>query len=100
MKGRRSPQLHDRLLVPRIQSYAHSNDCRDAEAVCEYLRHNYKEYQRHKLGPFRAQVARAIEVVTKHVDADADHQASNRTATAESKCDPCLRLTCRGAGRG
>jgi ribosome biogenesis ATPase len=66
-KGSRSPggQLYDRLLFPRIENYALNNDYTDVEEVTDYLRRNYKEYTRHKLGPFKNQVARAIETITR-----------------------------------
>lgn len=37
----------------------------DVDAVTDHLRRNYKEYQRQKAGPFKNQVARAIEVITR-----------------------------------
>lgn len=53
--------LLDRLIVPRIKSFAQNNDFTDVDAVAEYLRGTYREYQRHKLGPFRSQVAKAVQ---------------------------------------
>ena len=67
MKGKKSPgsSLYDRLLVPRIEAYGLNNDYTDVEEVCEHLRTSYREYTRQKLGPFRNQVARAIEAVSR-----------------------------------
>ena len=53
--------LLDRLIVPRIESFAQNNDYTDVDAVAEYLRGTYREYQRHKIGPFRSQVAKAVQ---------------------------------------
>lgn len=66
-RGTRSPggTLYDRLLVPRIEAFAQNNDHTDEEAVVEYLRRSYKEYQRQKAGPFRLQVTRAIDIVSR-----------------------------------
>lgn len=36
-----------------------------AEAVCEYLRRNYREYTRTKLPVFRQQVERAVEAIAR-----------------------------------
>ncbi len=55
--------LLDRLIVPRIESFAQNNDYTDIEAVADYLRGVYREYQRHKLGPFRSQVAKAVQFI-------------------------------------
>ena len=57
------PYLLDRLIVPRIESFAQNNDYTDIEAVADYLRGVYREYQRHKLGPFRSQVAKAVQFI-------------------------------------
>ena len=57
------PYLLDRLIVPRIENFAQNNDYTDIEAVAEYLRGVYREYQRHKLGPFRSQVAKAVQFI-------------------------------------
>ena len=57
------PYLLDRLIVPRIESFAQNNDYTDIEAVSDYLRGVYREYQRHNLGPFRSQVAKAIQFI-------------------------------------
>ncbi|DBA66741.1 TPA: hypothetical protein ACH3X2_001890 [Trebouxia sp. C0005] len=67
-KAQRTPAnqgtyLLDRLIVPRIESYAQNNDYTDIEAVADYLRGVYREYQRHKLGPFRSQVAKAVQFI-------------------------------------
>ena len=59
--GVSGPYLLDRLIVPRIESFAQNNNYTDVDAVVDYLRGVYREYQRHKLGPFRSQVAKAIE---------------------------------------
>lgn len=66
-KGSKSPggQLYDRLLLPRIEQYALNNDYRDLDELTDYLRRSYKEYQRQKLGPFKNQVARAVETITR-----------------------------------
>lgn len=66
-RGTKSPggQLYDRLLLPRIENYALNNDYTDIDELTEHLRRNYKEYQRQKLGPFRNQVARAVEAITR-----------------------------------
>ncbi len=53
----------DRNLVPRIENYALNNDITDVEDVIEFLRHNYKEYQRKQLSAFRTMTERAIKVV-------------------------------------
>ena len=53
----------DRLIVPRIESFAQNNDYTDVDVVAEYLRGVYREYQRHKLGPFRSQVAKAVQFI-------------------------------------
>lgn len=53
----------DRLIVPRIESFAQNNDYTDVDAVADYLRGVYREYQRHKLGPFRSQVAKAVQLI-------------------------------------
>jgi hypothetical protein len=55
----------DKLLVPRIENYASNNDCNDTDALVEYLRRNYKEYQRSKLGPFTQMVAKAVHIVQR-----------------------------------
>ena len=67
MKGKRSPgtALYDKLLVPRIENYGSNSDITDTDAVCEYLRRNYKEYSRHKLPVFRQQVERAVETIAR-----------------------------------
>ncbi|GAB4818827.1 hypothetical protein N2152v2_005873 [Parachlorella kessleri] len=68
MKGKsKSPggQLYDRLLLPRIDNYALNNDYTDIDELTTYLRRNYKEYQRQKLGPFKNQVSRAVENLTR-----------------------------------
>ncbi|PSC72207.1 Ribosome biogenesis ATPase RIX7 isoform B [Micractinium conductrix] len=57
--------LFDRLLVPRVENYGTNNDITDTDAVCEYLRRNYKEYQRHKLPALRQQVERAVEAIAR-----------------------------------
>jgi len=67
-KAQRTPAnqgtyLLDRLIVPRIESFAQNNDYTDIEAVADYLRGVYREYQRHKLGPFRSQVAKAVQFI-------------------------------------
>jgi hypothetical protein len=61
----RSPgsQLYDRLLIPRLRDYGENHEYDDLDECVQYLRHNYKEYQRHKVGPFKKQVARAIEAL-------------------------------------
>lgn len=53
----------DRLIVPRIENFAQNNDYTDVDAVAGYLRSVYREYQRHKLGPFRSQVAQAVQFI-------------------------------------
>lgn len=67
MKGRKSPGggLFDRLLVPRIENYGQNHDITDSEAVVEYLRRNYKEYQRQKVPALRQQVERAVETIAR-----------------------------------
>lgn len=69
MKGRQGrspgPTLFDRLLVPRIEAYGLNNDYTDVDETSDYLRSNYKEYQRQKIGPFKQQVARAIDSILK-----------------------------------
>ena len=67
-KGQRSerlpePYVLDRLIVPRIASFAQNNDYTDIDAVAAYLRGTYREYQRHKLGAFRSQVAKAVQQI-------------------------------------
>lgn len=66
MKGKKSPggggTLYDRLLVPRLSDFA-LNHTLELDSAVEYLRTTYREYNRQKLGPFRNQVARAIEQV-------------------------------------
>ena len=66
-RGSKSPggQLYDRLLVPRIENYALNNDYTDVEELTDHLRRTHREYQRQKLGPFKAQVARAVETITR-----------------------------------
>lgn len=53
------------LLVPRVEQYGHNNDYRDVEAVSEYMRRNYREYQRKQQGPFRKMVMKAIQLVDR-----------------------------------
>ncbi|KAL4452367.1 hypothetical protein ABPG75_008029 [Micractinium tetrahymenae] len=67
MKGRKSPGsgLFDRLLVPRIENYGQNHDVTDSDAVVEYLRRNYKEYQRQKVPALRQQVERAVEAIAR-----------------------------------
>lgn len=55
----------DRMLVPRVESYALNNSIEDHAEVADYLRRNHREYQRKQLGPFRGQVAKAIAVVQR-----------------------------------
>lgn len=57
------PYVLDRLIVPRITGFAQNNDYTDIDAVADYLRGTYREYQRHKLGPFRSQVAKAVQQI-------------------------------------
>lgn len=66
-QGKRSPgtSLFDKLIVPRIENYGSNNDITDTEAVCEYLRRNYKEYTRVKLLVFRQQVQRAVDAIVR-----------------------------------
>lgn len=67
MKGKRSPGtgLFDKLILPRIENYGQNNDITDTDAVCEYLRRNYKEYNRQKLPALRQQVERAVEAIAR-----------------------------------
>lgn len=67
MKGRKSPGsgLLDRLLLPRIENYGQNHDITDSEAVVEYLRRHYKEYQRQKVPALRQQVERAVEAIAR-----------------------------------
>ena len=62
-RGDKTPGSYplDRLIVPRIESFAQNNDYTDIDAVAAYLRGTYREYQRHKLGPFRSQVVKAVD---------------------------------------
>ncbi|MEW5313326.1 MAG: hypothetical protein WDW38_004903 [Sanguina aurantia] len=55
----------DRMLVPRVESYALNNSIEDHAEVADYLRRNHREYQRKQLGPFRGMVAKAIAVVQR-----------------------------------
>lgn len=67
--GKRSPGglggsgVLDRNLVPRIEAFAHNNDYNDVDEVADYLRRNYKEYQRKQTGPFRQMVYKAIQIL-------------------------------------
>eukprot|EP00899_Mesostigma_viride_P022737 jgi/Mesvir1/3648/Mv14943-RA.1 len=60
--GRRSSGAYmlEPLLVPRIAQYSEHNDLRDVARTVEYLRHNYKEYQRRPLAAFTRMVERGI----------------------------------------
>ena len=55
----------DRNLVPRVEQYALNRDLSDVEAVVDYLRRNYKEYQRRQLGALRQMVAKAVQIVQR-----------------------------------
>ncbi len=53
----------DKLLVPRVESYAANNNYTDVEEVSAFLRKTYREYARTKTGPFKQMVAKAIRIV-------------------------------------
>jgi len=55
--------LLDRNLAPRIEEYALNHDITDVEDVVDYLRRNYKEYQRKQVAALRQMVVRAVQVV-------------------------------------
>jgi hypothetical protein len=58
-------KLYDRFLVSRLRDYGQNHQYDDLDECVQYLRHNYKEYQRQKVQPFKNQVARAIEVICR-----------------------------------
>ena len=110
MKGKRSPgpSLFDKLLVPRIENYGSNNDITDIDAVCEYLRRNYKEYTRQKLPALRQQVERAVDAIARKggvTKAELRLQVSKRGGAASQQrqhaCAACggrpppLLLGCR-----
>ena len=61
--------LYDRNLVPRLASYAQNHEL-DLDDCVQYLRHNYKEYQRQKVGPFTKQVLRALDAISRRGEAE------------------------------
>ncbi|KAJ7535016.1 hypothetical protein O6H91_12G014800 [Diphasiastrum complanatum] len=63
LMGSSTSYMLDPLLLPRLQQYAYNNNISDLDDTVEYLRNNYKEYQRKQLGPFRRLVSHAINVV-------------------------------------
>ena len=67
MKNKRSPgtSILDKLLVPRIEGYGDSNDITDTDAVCEHLKHTYREYRRQKLLVLKQLVERAVDAIAR-----------------------------------
>lgn len=55
----------DRLLLPRIENFALNNSIAEIDEVVDFLRRSYKEYTRKQMGPFRKQVARAIDILER-----------------------------------
>lgn len=60
MKSGKGSRAHafDRVLFARIEGLRQSHDLRDVDGTVEHLRTAHREYQRHKVGPFRLQVSR------------------------------------------
>jgi hypothetical protein len=61
--SQKGPLLLDRNLTPRIEEYALNHDISDVDDVVEYLRRNYREYQRKQVAALRQMVTRALQVV-------------------------------------
>ncbi len=69
--NRKSPSQHssggtyvvDRMLIPRLDSYATNHSLEDTDAVADALRAAYKDYQRRPLAPFRQMVQKAINAI-------------------------------------
>jgi hypothetical protein len=55
----------DRNLVPRVEQYALNRDVSDLDAVVDYLRRSYKEYQRRQVGALRQMVLKAVQIVQR-----------------------------------
>lgn len=53
----------DKLLIPRLDSYAAHHSLDDVDAVAEALRATYKEYQRRQMAPFKQMVQKAIRAI-------------------------------------
>jgi len=53
----------DKLLIPRLDTYAANHSLEDVDAVAEALRSTYKEYQRRQMAPFKQMVLKAVRVM-------------------------------------
>lgn len=74
---RGSQPLFDRLLASRLETYLSLNEGSsiDPDAAVEYLRNKFREYQRHKVAPFRCQISRLLETMVPNdpsANTDAD----------------------------
>ena len=91
--GTSGTYLLDRLIFPRIESFAQNNDYTDVDAVADYLRGVYREYQRHKLGPFRSQVAKAVLFIQQKGGVNKQEiQLQVRTSLSVTFLGHCLSL--------
>eukprot|EP00897_Mesotaenium_endlicherianum_P004051 jgi/Mesen1/3674/ME000202S02761 len=75
------PCVLDPLLVPRVEQYQYNNGLDDLDDVVDYLRRNYKEYQRKQQGPFRRLVERAVQVILQR--GNAEEHAGQQLQTVE-----------------
>ena len=64
--------IYDRILYQRVLNYCDKNKEYDAEAAVEYVRSQYREYQRQKLGPLTIQVSRIVDDIVKRLSAGHD----------------------------
>lgn len=76
--GPRSGAVMDRFLISRVEQFAIDNDLSDIDACVEHLRASYREYQRHKLGPFRTQVSRAVASLLERAEVRPGKNGSSR----------------------
>lgn len=77
---RNGPLLLDRNITPRIAEYALNHDISDVDDVVEYLRRNYKEYQRRQVATLKHMVVRALQVVQPSQLAKPELQLQVRSA--------------------
>lgn len=72
--------LLDRNLAPRVEEYSRRADIWDVDDVAEHLRATYKEYQRIKMGPFKLQVAKAVQIVQNAARSNRDDEMNLQNA--------------------
>lgn len=82
---RGSQPLFDRLLASRLETYLSLNEgsSNDPDAAVEYLRNKFREYQRHKVAPFRCQISRLLEAMapidpSSNADADMEEDLADQ----------------------